>query len=136
MASIPSLLIEQVPELLQSIQTMTEVNPTGAQLTDANVKECLSSISKALQATVQSITTVKNSVITETSTADVAFKKLEVSFADLCARTDASIVDINTRLLPPGISPGGKPSSAYNIHNTTQCVIGGWRGGRGVGVRR
>ena len=40
MATIPTLLIEQSPELLQSIQNMTEVNPAGAQLTDANVKEC------------------------------------------------------------------------------------------------
>ena len=105
MASIPALLIEQVPELLQSIQTMTEVNPTGAQLTDANVKECLSSISKALQATVQSIITVKNSVITETSTADVAFKKLETSVAELSSRTD----DITSKLPPPGMFPDAKP---------------------------
>ncbi len=98
MATIPTLLIEQSPELLQSIQNMTEVNPAGAQLTDANVKECLSQLSKALQATVQSLVTIKNSVITETGTADVAFQKIEASVAELCARTD----DITTGYHPQG----------------------------------
>ncbi len=109
MATIPILLIEQSPELLQSIQNMTEVNPAGAQLTDANVKECLSQISKALHATVQSLVTIKNSVITETGTADVAFKKLEISVAELCSRTD----DITTRLPPPGMFPDAKPFSSF-----------------------
>ena len=107
MASIPQLPIEQSAELMQSIQSMTEINPDGAQLTDAGVKQCLQHIAKALQSTVLSLVTVKNSVIIETGTADVAFQKLEASVAELCARTD----DITTRLPPPGISPDAKPSS-------------------------
>jgi hypothetical protein len=104
MATIPPLPIEQSAELMQSIQNMTEVNPDGAQLTDGAVKLCLSQIAKALQSTVLSLVTVKNSVITETGTADVAFQKLEASVAELCSRTD----EITTRLPPPGISPDAK----------------------------
>jgi hypothetical protein len=109
MASIPQLPIEQSPELMQAIRSMTEVNPEGAQLTDADVKQCLSQIAKALQSTVLSLVTVKNSVITETGTADVAFKKLETSVAELCSKTD----DITTRLLPPGIPVDAKPFTPY-----------------------
>ena len=109
MASIPQLPIEQSPELMQAIQSMTEVNPEGGQLNDAGVKLCLSQIAKALHSTVVSLVAVKNSVITETGTADVAFKKLEMSVADLCAKTD----EINGRLPPPGMSPDGKPPSTF-----------------------
>ena len=85
-----------------------QVNPEGGQLDEAGVKLCLSQIAKALHSTVVLLVTMKNNVITETGTADVAFKKLEVSVAELCTRTEASINNINaisTRLPPPGISP-------------------------------
>ena len=109
MASIPTLPIEQLPELMQTVQTMMDVNPDGGQLDNAGVKQCLSQIAKALHSTVVSLVIMKNSVITETGTADVAFKKLEVSVAELCTRTD----EINARLPPPGISPDGKPPSTF-----------------------
>ena len=116
MASIPVLPIEQLPELMQTVQTMMAVNPDGGQLDNAGVKLCLSQIAKALHSAVVSLVTMKNSVITETGTADVAFKKLEVSVAELCTRTDASINDINAihaRFPPPGISPDAKPFSSF-----------------------
>ena len=104
MATIPVLPIEQLPELMQTVQQMMEVNPDGGQLDNAGVKLCLSQFATALHSTVVSLVIVKNSVITETDTADVAFNKLEVSVAELCTRTDASIADINAingRLPPP-----------------------------------
>ena len=109
MASIPQLPIEQSPELMQAIQGIIEVDPEVAQLTDSGVKTCLQQIAKALQSTVLSLVTIKNSVITETGTADVAFKKLETSVAELCSKTD----DITTRLLPPGIPVDAKPFTPY-----------------------
>ncbi len=65
----------------QNSQTFQDFNqsilkPKTKEEISAIVKECLSQISKALQATVQSLVTIKTSVITETGTADVAFKKL------------------------------------------------------------
>ena len=97
MATIPVLPIEQLPELMQTVQMMMDVNPDGGQLDNAWVKLCLNQIAKALHSTVVSLVTVKNSVITETGTADVAFKKLEISVAELCTKTD----EINAKLPPP-----------------------------------
>ena len=94
MATIQVLPIEQLPELMQTMQTMMDVNPDGGQLDNAGVKLCLSQIAKALHSTVLSIVTMKSSVITETGTADTAFKKLEMSFAALCAKTE----EMNARL--------------------------------------
>ena len=109
MATIPTLPVEQAPDLIKAMNEIAESDPDLAPITDRGAKVCLQQIARTLQSVINSIVTMKSSVIAETSTADVAFKKLEVSVADLCARADASIVDINTRLLPPGIPPGGKP---------------------------
>ena len=109
MASIPVLPIEQLPELMQDVQTMMDVNPAGGQLDNPGIKQCLSQIAKALHSTVISLVTIKSSVITETGTADVAFKKLEVSFAELCARTE----EINERLPPPGTTPDVRSPSTF-----------------------
>ena len=75
MATIPVLPIEQLPELMQTVQMMMDVNLHGGQLDNAGVKLCLSQIVKALHSMAVSLVTVKNSVITDTGTADVAFKK-------------------------------------------------------------
>ena len=48
MALIPVLPIEQLPELMQDVQTMMDVNPAGGQLDNAGIKQCLSQIAKAL----------------------------------------------------------------------------------------
>jgi hypothetical protein len=85
---------------------------------------CLKQIAITLQNMVKSIVTLKSSVITETRTAfshaDNAFKKLEGSVAELCARTDASLLDIQSKMPPPGISfsPGGKPFFNVKICET------------------
>ncbi len=102
MATIPALPVEQAPVLIKAINDIADSDPDLAPITDSGAKVCLQQIARTLQTVINSIVTMKSSVITETGPADVAFKKLEVSVADLCARTDASIVDINTRLLPPG----------------------------------
>ena len=109
MASIPTLPVEQMPELMQTVQAMMEVNPDGGQLDNAGIKTCLSQIAKALHSTVISLVTIKSSVITETGTADVAFKKLEVSFAELCAKTE----EMNARLPPPGMASDAKSPSTF-----------------------
>ncbi len=102
MATIPALPVEQAPVLIKAINDIADSDPDLAPITDSGAQVCLQQIARTLQNLINSIVTMKSSVITETGPADVAFKKLEVSVADLCARTDASIVDINTRLLPPG----------------------------------
>ena len=109
MASIPVLPVEQAPDLMNAIANIADSDPDLAPITDSGAKVCLQQIAKALQTVVTSIVTMKNSVITETSTADVAFKKLEVSVAELCSRTD----DITTRLPPPGMFPDAKPFSSF-----------------------
>ena len=123
MATIPVLPIEQLPEVMQTVQMMSDVNPDGGQLDNAGVKLCLSQIAKALHSTVVSLVTVKNSVMTETSTADVAFKKLEMSVADLCAKTD----EINGRLPSPPWNVPRRQTAFYvcyqDMRNKINCKL-------------
>ena len=83
MASIPTLPIEQSAELLVSIQAIVDADPELSPMSDSGVKACLHNIAKALQSAVASIVTIKNSVISETGTANVTFQKLEASVAEL-----------------------------------------------------
>ena len=118
MASIPVLPVEQALDLMNAITNIADSDPDLAPITDSGAKVCLQQIAKALQTVVTSIVTMKNSVITETSTADVAFKKLEVSVAELCSRTD----DITTRLPPPGMFPDAKPFSSVTKICETKSI--------------
>ena len=96
MASIPTLPIEQSAELLVSIQAIVDADPELSPISDSGVKACLHNIAKALQSAVASIVTIKNSVISETGTANVTFQKLEASVAELSSKTN----DITAKLLP------------------------------------
>ena len=106
MASIPNLPVEQAPELLQAITNIADSDPDLAPITDSGAKVCLQQIAKALQSAVTSIVTIKNSVISETGTANLAFQRLEASVAELSSKTN----DITVKLLHSGILSDDKPS--------------------------
>ena len=101
MATIPTLPVETSVELLGSIQAIVDADPQLSPIDDAGVKTCLHNLAMALQITVASITTMKSSIISETGTANVAFKNLEASMVELRAKTSDMAASLSSGFTSP-----------------------------------
>ena len=67
-------------------------------------------IARALQTTVNSIVTIKNSCVSETSAANVSFQRLEASVVDLSSKTNEM-----TARLASTVIPDAKPFTPFVV---------------------
>ena len=94
MATIPTLQVEAVPELMKAMGDIGEADLDLHTMTDDGANACLLQMAKMFQATVASIVAMKNSVIQETGTANVSFQRLEVALGELSAKTNDMVTKL------------------------------------------